>query len=232
MAMHVESRKNLTLSDIELRAVVAAISQQENVLANLAKRTSRRFALLGGHHVILGYNPPGGTSVTFAPVVRDVSRGGLSALHSVYLHVSTRVACLFVGPDRSSGLRVAGEIVRCRHIRGTVHEVGVKFSQPAAIYPFVRLENDDPGYRSTSPYPAIEMAQRQFDEMMRDGAPLAMLREGLNDIDLALSAEEAAQNQVLDPNTKSISCEEIDRRSEPKIEQTKPAQLGMDVQAA
>jgi hypothetical protein len=224
--LHTNSRDNLRLTDAELRAVLAAMSQEDQLLSNLAKRQSRRFRLLPQHHVVLGYTPLGGLIQTIAPVVRDVSRGGLGGLHSSFMHVGTKVACLFVSPERRPCLRVAGEVVRCRHVRGNVHEIGVKFSDPAAIYPFVQVESDEQWLRSAGPYPGVKVALRRIAEMLEDGAPPEMLLDGLADVELAIEAERDAQGRMADPNTGTVDEQELDGSESdcgPSVEQSRAA---------
>lgn len=212
MSQRVENLESVSPSDAEMHAAVEAINQKERLFEALPHRSSKRFALRSGHHVVMGFNDQWGRSVTVAPTVRDVSRGGLSVLHSVGLESGLRVACLFIGPSKRAGLRVPGQIIRCRLVRGMVYEMGVQFQSPAAIYPFVRLEGDDPSAApEATPYPAIDIAKRQFVEMVNDGAPLAMLREALVDLHLAIGAEEESRIVRVDPNTGLVGPEELDQ---------------------
>lgn len=64
----------------------------------------------------------------FVVCARNISRGGLAFLHGSFLYEGTRCeACLI----RLSGnaLLVTGKVVRCRHVTGRVHEVGMAFSE-------------------------------------------------------------------------------------------------------
>lgn len=62
----------------------------------------------------------------FVVCARNLSRGGLAFLHGTFLYEGTRCeACLM----RLSGeaMLVTGRVVRCRHVTGRVHEIGMEF---------------------------------------------------------------------------------------------------------
>ncbi len=82
---------------------------------------------------------PGGQSTVLAYACRNLSCGGMSLLHSAYVHVGTTCTVMLPRPDGTVA-RVAGRIVRCRHVKGTVHEVGVAFNTPITIGEFIRLD--------------------------------------------------------------------------------------------
>ena len=58
----------------------------------------------------------------------DISRGGMGFLHGGYLHVGT--ACVLTLITRARhGYRMTGRVVRCEHVRGHVHHIGVAFDE-------------------------------------------------------------------------------------------------------
>ena len=82
---------------------------------------------------------PGGQSTTLAYACRNLSCGGMSLLHSSYVHVGTPCMVMLPRPDGTAA-NVAGKIVRCRHVKGTVHEIGVAFRTAISIGEFIRLD--------------------------------------------------------------------------------------------
>ncbi|MFN0010982.1 MAG: response regulator [Phycisphaerales bacterium] len=82
---------------------------------------------------------PGGQATLLAYACRNLSCGGMSLLHSSYVHVGTLCT---VHLPRANGTvaQVAGKIVRCRHVKGTVHEIGVAFKGVVNISEFIRLD--------------------------------------------------------------------------------------------
>lgn len=62
----------------------------------------------------------------FLVIPRDLSASGISVLHGVFLSPGTR--CTIVLTSANNGeIRVPGVVMRCQHIAGRVHEVGIKF---------------------------------------------------------------------------------------------------------
>lgn len=108
-------------------------------------RTSARvpYDVKAGVHILLYH--PGGTALRYLVRPRNISRGGIGFLHGDYVHHNSRCGLALREWDH----RVAftwGQVVRCRHLGGHIHEVGVKFEEPIDIQRFVenclRLESE------------------------------------------------------------------------------------------
>lgn len=85
------------------------------------------------------YQPGGGNPVTLKLACRNLSCGGISLLHNAYVHLNTRIVITLTHPDKPS-VTVEGAVKRCTHLKGLVHELGVKFSQPIQAREFVQLD--------------------------------------------------------------------------------------------
>jgi CheY-like chemotaxis protein len=70
---------------------------------------------------------------------RNLSRGGASLLHRSFLHTGSRVR-LFLPDPRKGEQMVVGTVCRCRHVRGVVHEIGVRFAQEIDARSFLPAE--------------------------------------------------------------------------------------------
>lgn len=70
-----------------------------------------------------------GAMVSLRVASRNLSRGGMSALHNNYLHPGTTCEVVLPHPRRGPTLH-RGKVVRCIHRSGVVHEVGIAFSEP------------------------------------------------------------------------------------------------------
>ncbi len=82
---------------------------------------------------------PTGNSSTIYVACRNLSSGGIGVLHRSYVHLGTRVS---VELPRVDGEVVAidGLVVRCVHITGTIHDVGVQYNTPVQARDFVNLD--------------------------------------------------------------------------------------------
>ncbi|MEQ8316862.1 MAG: PilZ domain-containing protein [Phycisphaerales bacterium] len=84
------------------------------------------------------YQPSGG-SVNFCVACRNLSRGGLSVVHSSYMHVGTR--CRIKMTHNTDGpVWIKATVVQCRHVTGRVHDVGLKFDKEIDVNDFMELD--------------------------------------------------------------------------------------------
>jgi len=82
---------------------------------------------------------PGDQAVTFPVACRNISCTGISVLHSAFIHPGT--PCTLVLPSACGDpVTVTGTVVRCQHLRGMVHEVGVAFDNPIDLHNVLGLE--------------------------------------------------------------------------------------------
>ncbi|MGV6814946.1 MAG: PilZ domain-containing protein, partial [Phycisphaerales bacterium] len=68
---------------------------------------------------------------------RNISRGGMSILHSSFIYPGTQVNASL---RKTSGAaqKITGKVCRCEHRGGVVHEVGIKFDKEIVIQEFVK----------------------------------------------------------------------------------------------
>jgi CheY-like chemotaxis protein len=85
----------------------------------------------------------GGGGASSSAVVRvacrNLSRGGISILHGAYIHPGSAVTIFLINRNRVP-TPIPGSIVRCRHVRGMVHEIGIKFTLPIDTREFVKRD--------------------------------------------------------------------------------------------
>lgn len=80
-----------------------------------------------------------GGSVGFCVACRNISRGGLSVLHSSYMHIGTK--CRVKMRHKTHGDQwLMAEVAQCRHVTGRVHDVGLRFKREIDINDYVRLD--------------------------------------------------------------------------------------------
>ena len=71
---------------------------------------------------------PGGAVSAITVACRNLSRAGMSILHSAYLHTGTKCRISLPHPTRGE-VTVPGWVARCCHRSGTIHEIGIRFDQ-------------------------------------------------------------------------------------------------------
>lgn len=68
---------------------------------------------------------------------RNISRGGMSVLHSSFVYPGTTVNAKLFRTDGSS-FHVRGKVIRCEHRGGVVHEIGIEFESGIVVQEFIR----------------------------------------------------------------------------------------------
>ncbi|MDX2116758.1 MAG: PilZ domain-containing protein [Planctomycetota bacterium] len=130
-----DAKDFLRLNEQERRAALETIERRALSEPGRLSRREPRHRLLDVDRLTVDIGT--GSSVCTALVVpRDVSDGGLSFLHGVFIYSGTHILIQLKTRDGEQML-VPGKVVRCTHVVGRVHEVGVKFDRPIDVAPFV-----------------------------------------------------------------------------------------------
>jgi hypothetical protein len=79
-----------------------------------------------------------GHAVRFLVRARDISCGGISVLHGAFVYPGTECVVTLRTRD-GEFVRAGGRILRCRCVRGRVHEVGIVFTDRIDVENFVTL---------------------------------------------------------------------------------------------
>lgn len=114
--------EGLRPTERERAALLRAMEKDKN----FEKRKFPRMMLEGRFSVLLQLEYLGGSTGSFRVYPWDLSKGGLGFFHRAYVHPGTK--CTINGAmSDGQPICMKGEVVRCEHVSGTVHTVGVKF---------------------------------------------------------------------------------------------------------
>lgn len=80
-----------------------------------------------------------GNRVTLPVATRNISRGGISILHSAFMHPGTQCEILLKVPGGTTQT-VPGTVRRCGHVSGRVHEIGIQFKQQISTKDLLGLD--------------------------------------------------------------------------------------------
>jgi len=94
--------------------------------AGAERREGARFAYRVKACVVQLQQPGDSEPASFLVPTRNVSSGGLSFLHGGFVHVGTSCTARLV-TRHGKWNDEQGVVTRCRHVEGTVHEVGIRF---------------------------------------------------------------------------------------------------------
>jgi hypothetical protein len=93
------------------------------------QRRDPRFPYRLGGSVIIEVVHPGGSRVRYIVRPRNLSRSGLGFLHGNFIYTGTRCVVMLMTQD-GAAIPCNARVVRCRHIQGKVHGLGIKFDKP------------------------------------------------------------------------------------------------------
>ncbi len=86
--------------------------------------------------VILELLQPGGTSSALLVKPRDLSAEGIGFVHGAFVYTGSHCSVLLKRRDGRL-VRVAGKVVRCCHLHGRLHEIGVRFGETLDLSEYV-----------------------------------------------------------------------------------------------
>lgn len=90
------------------------------------RRRLPRSIIEGSICLLLTMEYPGGSSARFRIYPWDLHKGGLAFLHRAFVYPGTR--CTLTGDTFDhQPISIRGDVVRCDHVGGIVHSVGLKF---------------------------------------------------------------------------------------------------------
>ena len=127
----------LRLSSSELKRIIDQI-EAESVNDQTPEREFVRWAYRV-EAVQLVIEHSSGNKVTLPVATRNISRGGISILHSAYIHAKTSCEIILKVPGGKQ-LIIPGNVMRCNHITGRVHEIGIKFKVQVSMKDLLGLD--------------------------------------------------------------------------------------------
>ncbi len=127
MGSNKPSIRPLRVKPQDVRALLDAMDKQARDAKVPASRKLKRWEFRATAAVLMLKSEHNDWSA-FAVATRNLSAGGAGLLHEGYAHVGKR--CMIGLRALCGSLRtVQGEVVRCRHVSGPLHEIGVKFDE-------------------------------------------------------------------------------------------------------
>lgn len=129
--------KSLRISEDAAKGIAESLTRQEEVATGTSKRTSRRMGLPAGYTVVGTFVYPCGNSAPMILTLRDISNGGMGILHGSFVHPGSAAIIAIVGKDKAVLVKIKGKVIRCTHVRGSVHDVGIQFDEPVRLELYV-----------------------------------------------------------------------------------------------
>ena len=130
--------RSIKLTPQEISKLMAELDQAATASGNEQScRLHERFPCRADA-VIVKIEPHGLSPKQFVVPIRNISEGGVAFLHNTMLHLGTHCT-IYVLLGKGRSFKTTGRVVRCRHLYGMIHEVGLKFDVEE---PLVRNQDD------------------------------------------------------------------------------------------
>lgn len=178
-----EDVSTLRMSPMEVERLKRELDA-EGAGSGESKRAFKRWPL-ESRSVRVEIQHPGGAATVLNYVPRNISREGIGLLHSSFVYTGTRCTVLMPHPTRGQ-VPLGGTIMRCRHVRGKIHELGIRFDKPIDVKEYLGVDGNEDCY-SLENVPAESLTGSVLliepGEMDR-----AMVRSHLKDTNLTVTA--------------------------------------------
>ncbi len=142
--------RSLRISKEVERSLLRHLDAEDSKYAGQNRRRDERcpYRLEDGLYIRLTH--PGGIEANLLVIPRNISQNGMAFLHGSYVHPGSECTVLLQSLDGEL-MQVHGEVIRCTHVRGTVHEVAVLYDQPIELSWFLHayLRDDKTDDEST-----------------------------------------------------------------------------------
>lgn len=130
----------IRIRNSELEQILEEMERATGSDTGASKRAMRRWSMKGVKAVLTLTDSMGQQKHQMA-VPRNLSTTGIGCVTGSFTHVGTR--CVVSLRDRRGSVRsIAGKVMRCKHVRGSLHDVGVNFDAPVRPEDF-REFNDE-----------------------------------------------------------------------------------------
>nr|MCU0688334.1 response regulator [Phycisphaerales bacterium] len=134
------SAGNAPANTVRLReSDVAALNKELDAQAGgeFKRRTVRWDFVKGSLRIEM--RQPGGATTNLRYAARNLSSDGVGILHSAYVHAGT-TCVVFLPQPRGGEIAVDAVVMRCKHFKGLIHEVGLKFKTPVNVRDFLDVD--------------------------------------------------------------------------------------------
>ena len=116
----------LRLGQRELKAILKQLEQDDKDKGSPDREFVRWSYQVEAVSLVIEHGS--GNTVTLPVATRNISRGGISVLHSAFVYTDTPVSIILKSPG-GAPLTVGGVVMRCSHLTGRIHEIGIKFDE-------------------------------------------------------------------------------------------------------
>jgi CheY-like chemotaxis protein len=146
-----EYTNTVRLTESERREILARLDRESTPDVEQLRNATRWHFREACVHVVVEH-PSGGFS-RIEVLAKDLSETGMAVLHGGFLYPGSECQVVLRRHDGAEETLIA-QVVRCRHITGRIHEVGLRFRTTVNPTAFVKLDSSDMALQAADVSPA------------------------------------------------------------------------------
>jgi DNA-binding response OmpR family regulator len=127
---------SLRMSAREHAEILNELDARQSRHADSNRRTEERLRFSQQALLFVQLKHPGGTDGNYLVRTRNLSRTGIGFFHGAFVYNNTPCTVALRSTDRAV-VTIPGRVVRCNHVRGHIHEIGVHFDKPIRLRQFL-----------------------------------------------------------------------------------------------
>lgn len=132
-----QNNNTLRLNQRELHKLLETLEQRDGEDKSPDREFVRWSYRLESVNLVIEHSS--GHKVNLPVATRNISRGGISILHSAFMHTGTPCEILLRLPGGNTQ-SVQGTVRRCAHLTGRVHEIGIQFKNQISTKDLLGLD--------------------------------------------------------------------------------------------
>jgi hypothetical protein len=193
-------RASVRLNPTERKELLEAIAMRSDSKPESSRRREPRFTIPESTLIVGELHLQEGSVARVIIPGRDISRGGMSFFHNCYLHPGTPLRVAFADGEKKSICERTGIVRRCEHVKGTLHDVSVKFGDALPVPDLMRIINRVGDPSATCKYPALLSLTQELVEMVRTGTPLGQVLTLIDQLSEHLRKQMPATSEAAAPS--------------------------------
>lgn len=118
--------------------LIALNKELDSSIGGDFKRRTVRWDFIKGS-IRIEMRQPGGATTNLSYAARNLSSDGVGILHCSYVHPGT-VCTVYLPSPRGGEIPIESSVMRCKHFKGLIHEVGLKFKTAINVRDFLDVD--------------------------------------------------------------------------------------------
>lgn len=134
----------LRLSEREQSEILARLDAKSALFQGDNRRDGSRFRYQLPQGLIVEITHPGGSVTSYLVRPRDLSSRGMAFLHGAFVYPNSPCR-LILRTIKGAAAAIAGKVVRCQHVTGRAHEVGIAFAKTLKLQDYLAFDGPAEG---------------------------------------------------------------------------------------